>query len=252
MEEGWEGCLSVPGMRGWVPRCRTAALLRASTRRASRFSREVEDFHARVVQHECDHLDGILYPMRIRDLTPVRLQRGAVSRAGPAGGGLGEDDRSRERGEKVRLDDISCRAAEGHDEGKGARSASPALGEELFALQDAMFGAKVNSVHGRAAGPRQRRQGRRDQARRRLPQPARRERGVVRRADRWRSASTISSGGCTATRRAWASSPSSTARTTRTCWWCACTTWRRRACGRSATATSPTSRSCSPSTAPSC
>ena len=80
MEEGWEGCLSVPGMRGWVPRwqqLRYSGLRRA---RASRFERTVEGFHARVVQHECDHLDGILYPMRIRDLTQVRLQRGAVSR----------------------------------------------------------------------------------------------------------------------------------------------------------------------------
>ena len=68
MEEDWEGCLSVPGMRGWVPRWRR---LRYSglDERGRRFEREVEGFHARVVQHECDHLDGILYPMRIRDLT---------------------------------------------------------------------------------------------------------------------------------------------------------------------------------------
>ena len=67
MEEGWEGCLSVPGMRGWVPRWKR---LRYSgyDERGRRFEREVSDFHARVVQHECDHLDGILYPMRIRDL----------------------------------------------------------------------------------------------------------------------------------------------------------------------------------------
>ncbi|HET7198186.1 MAG TPA: peptide deformylase [Burkholderiales bacterium] len=67
MEEGWEGCLSVPGMRGWVPRWKR---LRYSgyDERGRRFEREVEGFHARVVQHECDHLDGILYPMRIRDL----------------------------------------------------------------------------------------------------------------------------------------------------------------------------------------
>jgi peptide deformylase len=67
LEEGWEGCLSVPGMRGWVPRWRR---LRYSgyDERGRRFEREVEGFHARVVQHECDHLDGILYPMRIRDL----------------------------------------------------------------------------------------------------------------------------------------------------------------------------------------
>jgi peptide deformylase len=68
MEEGWEGCLSVPGMRGWVPRFRR---LRYSgfDERGQRFEREVEGFHARVVQHEVDHLDGVLYPMRIRDFT---------------------------------------------------------------------------------------------------------------------------------------------------------------------------------------
>jgi peptide deformylase len=67
-EEGWEGCLSVPGMRGVVPRYRR---LRYSgfDETGRRFERDVEGFHARVVQHECDHLDGILYPMRIRDFT---------------------------------------------------------------------------------------------------------------------------------------------------------------------------------------
>ena len=67
MEEGWEGCLSVPGMRGSVPRFRR---LRYSgyDELGRHFEREVEGFHARVVQHEVDHLDGILYPMRIRDL----------------------------------------------------------------------------------------------------------------------------------------------------------------------------------------
>lgn len=67
MEEDWEGCLSVPGLRGRVPRY--------SRLRYSGFDpdgraieREVSAFHARVVQHECDHLDGVLYPMRMRDL----------------------------------------------------------------------------------------------------------------------------------------------------------------------------------------
>jgi peptide deformylase len=67
IEESWEGCLSVPGMRGWVPRwlrLRYAGF----DEHGRRFERSVEGFHARVVQHECDHLDGILYPMRIRDL----------------------------------------------------------------------------------------------------------------------------------------------------------------------------------------
>jgi peptide deformylase len=66
-EEGWEGCLSVPGMRGWVPRW-TRLRYWGFDETGFRFSREAEGFHARVVQHECDHLDGILYPMRIRDL----------------------------------------------------------------------------------------------------------------------------------------------------------------------------------------
>ena len=68
MEEGWEGCLSVPGMRGWVPRY-TQAALSGYDEHGKRFEREVSGFHARVVQHECDHLDGVLYPMRIRDFT---------------------------------------------------------------------------------------------------------------------------------------------------------------------------------------
>jgi len=67
IEEGWEGCLSVPGMRGWVPRWRRLRYA-GFDERGQRFERTVQDFHARVVQHECDHLDGILYPMRIRDL----------------------------------------------------------------------------------------------------------------------------------------------------------------------------------------
>jgi peptide deformylase len=68
MEEGWEGCLSVPGMRGWVPRY--ARLKYAGyDQHGKRFVREVSGFHARVVQHEVDHLDGVLYPMRIRDFT---------------------------------------------------------------------------------------------------------------------------------------------------------------------------------------
>ena len=67
-EEGWEGCLSVPGMRGWVPRVRKLRYA-GYDERGRRFQRAVEGFHARVVQHEVDHLDGILYPMRIRDMT---------------------------------------------------------------------------------------------------------------------------------------------------------------------------------------
>jgi peptide deformylase len=67
-EEGWEGCLSVPGMRGWVPRF-SRLRYGGFDERGNFFERTVEGFHARVVQHEVDHLDGILYPRRIRDLT---------------------------------------------------------------------------------------------------------------------------------------------------------------------------------------
>jgi peptide deformylase len=67
-EEGWEGCLSVPGMRGVVPRFQRLRY-RGFDQFGAPIDRTVDGFHARVVQHECDHLIGILYPMRIRDLT---------------------------------------------------------------------------------------------------------------------------------------------------------------------------------------
>ena len=66
-EEGWEGCLSVPGMRGLVPRF-TRLRYQGFDREGAPIDRTVEGFHARVVQHEVDHLDGILYPQRIADL----------------------------------------------------------------------------------------------------------------------------------------------------------------------------------------
>jgi len=65
---GWEGCLSVPGMRGLVPRYRELRYTGFDAA-GNPIDRTVKDFHARVVQHEVDHLDGILYPRRIRDLT---------------------------------------------------------------------------------------------------------------------------------------------------------------------------------------
>lgn len=68
MEEGWEGCLSVPGLRGVVPRWKTLRY-EGFDQHGNRISREADRFHARVVQHECDHLAGILYPMRIRDFS---------------------------------------------------------------------------------------------------------------------------------------------------------------------------------------
>lgn len=67
MEDGWEGCLSVPGLRGLVPR-HARLRYQGFTERGEPIDRKVSGFHARVVQHECDHLDGILYPQRIRDL----------------------------------------------------------------------------------------------------------------------------------------------------------------------------------------
>ena len=68
IEDDWEGCLSVPGMRGMVPRYTHIRYL-GYDEFGNRIDRSVNDFHARVVQHECDHLDGILYPMRIRDFS---------------------------------------------------------------------------------------------------------------------------------------------------------------------------------------
>lgn len=67
MEDGWEGCLSVPGMRGLVPR-HVALRYQGFDAAGQPIDRSVSGFHARVVQHEVDHLNGILYPMRIRDL----------------------------------------------------------------------------------------------------------------------------------------------------------------------------------------
>ena len=66
-EDGWEGCLSVPGLRGIVPRYLNIRY-RGFDQFGNAIDREVSGFHARVVQHECDHLDGLLYPQRIRDM----------------------------------------------------------------------------------------------------------------------------------------------------------------------------------------
>jgi peptide deformylase len=68
IEDGWEGCLSVPGLRGVVPRY-TRLHYKGFDQFGEPIDRLVSDFHARVVQHECDHLNGILYPMRITDLS---------------------------------------------------------------------------------------------------------------------------------------------------------------------------------------
>ena len=84
---GWEGCLSLPGLRGLVPRYRR---IRYSGRDAAGnpIDREVEDFHARVVQHECDHLDGILYPMRMTDMARFGFEEELeLTLRSPSGGG---------------------------------------------------------------------------------------------------------------------------------------------------------------------
>jgi peptide deformylase len=67
-EEGWEGCLSVPGLRGRVPRWQRIRYTGFDPQ-GNAIDRTVDGFHARVVQHECDHLKGVLYPMRVRDFT---------------------------------------------------------------------------------------------------------------------------------------------------------------------------------------
>jgi len=67
LEAGWEGCLSVPGMRGLVPR-HTEIRYTGYDENGHAIDRIAEGFHARVVQHECDHLDGVLYPQRIQDM----------------------------------------------------------------------------------------------------------------------------------------------------------------------------------------
>jgi peptide deformylase len=73
LEPGWEGCLSIPGLRGVVPRFRRIAY-RGLTIDGRTIEREAQGLHARVVQHEVDHLDGILYPMRMPDLSSLSFE----------------------------------------------------------------------------------------------------------------------------------------------------------------------------------
>ncbi len=79
---GWESCLSVPDLAGWVPRHR-AVRYRGIGLNGEAIEREARGFHARVVQHECDHLDGVLYPQRMTDLSTLSFtsELGARSRA---------------------------------------------------------------------------------------------------------------------------------------------------------------------------
>jgi len=80
-EEGWEGCLSVPGLRGKVPRY-TRLRYTGRDQYGQIIDRVAEGFHARVVQHECDHLDGMLYPRRIRDLRQFGFSEEILGDAG--------------------------------------------------------------------------------------------------------------------------------------------------------------------------
>jgi peptide deformylase len=73
LEPGWEGCLSIPGLRGVVPRYRRIRY-RGLTPEGRTIEREAQGLHARVVQHEVDHLDGILYPMRMPDLSQLSFE----------------------------------------------------------------------------------------------------------------------------------------------------------------------------------
>ena len=81
-DEGWEGCLSVPGMRGLVPRYRRLHY-RGFDQYGAPIDRTVEGFHARVVQHEVDHLDGILFPQRVRDLRDFGFEDALAGRMTP-------------------------------------------------------------------------------------------------------------------------------------------------------------------------
>jgi len=81
-EEGWEGCLSVPGMRGLVARFRRVRY-RGFDLKGAPIDRSVEGFHARVVQHEVDHLDGILFPQRVRDLRQFGFEEALADQMAP-------------------------------------------------------------------------------------------------------------------------------------------------------------------------
>jgi len=88
MEEDWEGCLSVPGMTGRVPRLVRIRYAGFDVE-GRRIEREAAGFHARVVQHECDHLDGILYPQRMRDLASFGFVEEIRKAHGPDAGDEG-------------------------------------------------------------------------------------------------------------------------------------------------------------------
>ncbi|MEQ8267486.1 MAG: peptide deformylase [Parvibaculum sp.] len=93
-EKGWEGCLSVPGLRGAVPRY-TELRYRGHGLDGEVIERRAKGFHARVVQHECDHLDGVLYPQRMDDLTELIFETEA--RAWLAGRAATEEDETEDK-----------------------------------------------------------------------------------------------------------------------------------------------------------
>lgn len=99
METGIEGCLSLPGMAGMLPR-HTRIRYRATGLDGEVFERTVEGYHARVVQHECDHLDGILYPMRMTDLSTLGYAE-EMSKSAEAGYTDDEDDGDSEPHEAI-------------------------------------------------------------------------------------------------------------------------------------------------------
>lgn len=90
-EEGWEACLSVPGLTGEVPRY-TSIKYSFQDLTGATIEREAENFHARVVQHECDHLDGILYPMRMNDMTSLSFVDALAEEAKSKGEDLDLDE----------------------------------------------------------------------------------------------------------------------------------------------------------------
>jgi len=104
IERGWEGCLSVPGMMGEVPR---HARIRYSglDLEGKPVSCEASGFHARVVQHECDHLDGILYPMRMDDLTRFGFEA-EMRRLAAAESALAAEARKRQPAPELDLEDM--------------------------------------------------------------------------------------------------------------------------------------------------
>ncbi|ABS63682.1 peptide deformylase [Parvibaculum lavamentivorans DS-1] len=103
MEKGWEGCLSVPGLRGSVPR-HTELRYRGYGLNGELIERRARGFHARVIQHECDHLDGILYPQRMDDLAELIFESEArawlaarAEKAEAEEGGVGEGETTEEQ-----------------------------------------------------------------------------------------------------------------------------------------------------------